>query len=157
MGGGLLKKLISQGSDFKQKVTPRIIAVMLAGLTAASMASCDELEPVEFGDLYKEASQVQVGDDGTKLEDIEDIEDAYEHYNDINKLYPYGVVPYNFLCEQGLMTKDAEGKYRLNSDSAYCESTILVDHNSSENDVYLFLNYSDKSEECDFTSTWKLK
>ena len=115
------------------------------------------MEPVEFGDLYKEASQVQVGDDGTKLEDIEDIEDAYEYYNDINKLYPYGVVPYNFLCEQGLMTKDAEGKYRLNSDSAYCESTILVDHNSSENDVYLFLNYSDKSEECDFTSTWKLK
>ena len=146
-------------NNLKKDIAPRLVAVMLAGASLASLASCDEISNEQRGDLYNEACSVEVVE-GVCLADIVSSEDSYNYLNRINQLYPYGAVPYNFLKEQGLLSEKADGTRYLNEESSYLgQYSIMVDENSDENDVYIFLDYKHQGKEPEdkYTCTWKLK
>lgn len=154
----LKQNINSHADNLKKNIAPRLVAVMLAGASLASLASCDEISDEQRGDLYNEACSVEVVE-GVCLADIVSYENSNTYFNRIDQLYPYGAVPYNFLQEQGLLSKDADGTRYLNEENTICSSNIMVDENSNENDVYIFLNYTHWSEnpKDDYTCTWKLK
>ena len=76
--------LTEKAACLKKNAAPRIMALMLAGTTLASMTACDKIggsKNIEHGELFNQACQVEVVD-GVTLNDINN-----ENYTKFTELY----------------------------------------------------------------------